>query len=356
MRLIGKVENESIAERFSDYLLQQGIENSVYPDCTIWVHDDDKIDTATQLLEAFQQNPNDPKYTVIKPLDEEDVPEEIISPRRRAHFTSFIIAFCCMIYFFSSMQEIPILEKGVPLGAVPPPIQLTMFYDVPPALESLEKAVENYNPPPSPKPPPLPVDLEKQIAEVEATPYWHGLYDQMVLKLKGEDVAKADGPMFVKIREGEYWRLFSPALLHGFFLHLLFNMLWLWTLGKAIERNVGVFRYLLLTLILGVFSNTVQYLFTGPYFLGYSGIILGLAGFIWMRKRMANWEYSIHPTMIYFLGVFVLAMFALQVGAFLVTVFTTKTLPLNIANAGHLSGALLGIVLGRLNFFERRPL
>ena len=95
---------------------------------------------------------------------------------------------------------------------------------------------------------------------------------------------------FEKIRQGEVWRLFTPCLLHFDFLHILFNMAWLWILGKQIEERIHWKKLGLLILIVGIVSNTAQYLVSGPSFLGFSGIVVGMAGFIWMRQRNAPWE------------------------------------------------------------------
>jgi GlpG protein len=262
-----------------------------------------------------------------------------------------------MIYLISSMQEIPLAEKGIPRDAfVPTQVQMSMLYDIPAVVEDLEQTVENYNPPVAKQPPPLPAEIKTKIAAVNTTPYWRGLSDVLFLKYKGGDTSFAMGPLFTKIKEGEIWRLFSPVFLHGPIFHILFNMIWLWVLGKQIEQRVGAFRYLLLTLLVGVFANTVQYITSGPFFLGYSGVITGLAGFIWSRKSVAPWEgYPLPGAMILFLVVFIGAMAALQVISLGVALFTTLSFNMNIANSAHIAGALLGALIGRLNFFEARP-
>ena len=95
---------------------------------------------------------------------------------------------------------------------------------------------------------------------------------------------------------------------------------------------------------------------SGPFFLGYSGIVMGLAGFIWQRERIAPWEgYPLQRSVVIFLAVFVLAMFALQFGSFLFFLFTDSTFAPNIANTAHIAGALLGVGLARLPYFAARP-
>ena len=251
------------------------------------------------------------------------------------------------------MQEIAFFKEGIAKDSfLMTPIQDLLLYDIPPAFEELEKVVEKHNIGPDQKLEELPPAIKAELSAIEKTPFWRGLYDWVLLKIKGKDSSVAEGPMFIKIRKGQVWRFFSPCLLHQNFLHILFNMIWLWTLGRPIEQRIGGFRTLALTLVVGIGSNTVQYLMSGPFFLGYSGIVMGLAGFIWMRERLAPWEgYPLQRTTLIFLIFFVLAIFALQLVSFFLAIFTAIEFSPNIANSAHIAGALFGILLGKLPFF-----
>src|SRR5690606_11843400 len=161
-----------------------------------------------------------------------------------------------------------------------------------------------------------------------------------VHKIKKEDSSQGEGALFARIRQGEIWRLISPVVLHSDLLHILFNMLWLWYLGRPIEHRIGPMRTLLLSLCVGVGSNTIQYLMTGPFFIGYSGIITGLAGFIWMRERKAPWEgYPLNKSTIFFLLFFIGAIFLLQVVSFCLQIFSSIKFAPSIANTAHITGA-----------------
>ena len=371
MRAIGPLGDEPQAKLFSANLLRKKIENTV-DGKTIWVHSEDRIEEASQLLALFQTNPLDPQFTVslIELTQEpEEVPEaevmeqidsseiaELLNPRRTGHLTAFFIAFCSLIYLLGAMQEIAFVEKGVPVTAfIPTPIQMAMLFDVPAPVENLEKAVADYTPPPAEKPAHLSAEILAKIHAVDKTPFWRGYGEMALLKIKGLNPDLAKGPLFGKIREGEFWRLFSPVFLHGSILHILFNMLWLWVLGKQIEERIGAWKYLLLTVVIGVGSNLVQYLASGPFFLGYSGVIMGLAGFIWSREKIACWEgYPLQRSMILFLALFVMAMFALQLLSFFLLYFSLLNFEPNIANSAHIGGAVIGAILGRLSFFSAR--
>jgi GlpG protein len=132
-------------------------------------------------------------------------------------------------------------------------------------------------------------------------------------------------------------------------------MIWVWVLCKPIEQRIGFTKTLFLTLILGVGSNTIQYLVGGPFFIGYSGVVMGLAGFIWSRQKIAPWEgYPIQRSTLLFLTFFVLAMFGLQLTSFILQLFSDVQFSPNIANTAHITGGLLGAFLGRSRLFAWR--
>lgn len=88
-----------------------------------------------------------------------------------------------------------------------------------------------------------------------------------------------------EVRAGQYWRLITPIFLHFGVVHILFNSLWLWELGSAIERTSQPWKLGALVLVIGLVSNLAQYLYGGPYFGGMSGVVYGLLGYIWAEGR-----------------------------------------------------------------------
>ncbi|ETX11694.1 protease [Marinomonas ushuaiensis DSM 15871] len=81
----------------------------------------------------------------------------------------------------------------------------------------------------------------------------------------------------------EYWRLFTPALLHFSVLHLVFNTLWVWDIGRKLERLLGSVVWAVGVFIVAVLSNILQYEISGyPLFGGLSGVVYGLIGFAWL--------------------------------------------------------------------------
>ncbi len=69
----------------------------------------------------------------------------------------------------------------------------------------------------------------------------------------------------------EFWRYFTHALMHFSLMHILFNLLWWWYLGGAVEKRLGSGKLIVITLISALLSGYVQQKFSGPWFGGLSG-------------------------------------------------------------------------------------
>jgi rhomboid protease GluP len=78
------------------------------------------------------------------------------------------------------------------------------------------------------------------------------------------------------ILQGQLWRLITPVLLHGSLIHIGFNMYALYALGPSLERKYGVWPFLALYLIGGVWGNTLSFLLSPNPSLGASTAIFGL--------------------------------------------------------------------------------
>jgi GlpG protein len=229
------------------------------------------------------------------------------------------------------------------------------LFDLPDVVQQTELFFQEHPMEPKQTPKDLSPEVRQKLDAMEHTPYWRGIYDWTLLKFKKGDTSEAEGALFVKIREGQIWRLFTPCILHLDLLHILFNMIWLWVLGRSIEQRIGSLRTLWLTCAVALISNVVQYLMSGPFFLGYSGVVMGLAGFIWMREKVAPWEgYPLPRSTIWFLGFYVVALFVLQTVSFFIQLLSDYPFTLNIANSAHIAGALVGALLGRLSYFAWR--
>ncbi len=75
---------------------------------------------------------------------------------------------------------------------------------------------------------------------------------------------------------GQYWRFFTPMLLHASVLHIGFNMYALFIFGPGLERFYGHYRYLGLYVLAGFTGNVLSFVFTTSPSLGASTAIFGL--------------------------------------------------------------------------------
>ncbi|NCD33344.1 MAG: rhomboid family intramembrane serine protease [Spartobacteria bacterium] len=145
---------------------------------------------------------------------------------------------------------------------------------------------------------------------------------------------------FSDILHGQVWRLVTPIFLHFGMIHILFNMLWMYDLGRMLESRMGSGWFLLLVLVIAVPSNCCQYVISGPMFGGMSGVVYGLLGYIWMRARM-------QPSSGYFLYSSTVTMMLIWLGiGFLSTIGLTPFG--SMANIVHTVGLLVGVGLGAL--------
>ena len=362
MRQIGTLSHENEARRFHNYLISQGIANRFevsfdpkngHMSYDLWIQEEDKLIEAARFFQEFEKDPQSSKFDAPEQEPPPIVLPDTAVPERPVHrfqtfLTYFLISVCAFVYLISLLQQMDLRKEGKQeVGSFLVPIQAALMFDLPPVFQRIEELIEQPN---------LSLkEVEDEIAIAQKTPYWKGAYDWVLNKWTKKDPVAGEGPLFVKIREGQVWRLFTPCILHKDLLHILFNMLWLWYLGRPIEQRIGPMRMLFFTLFAGIFTNVLQYLMSGPFFIGYSGIVTALAGFIWMREKIAPWEgYPLNRSTVLFLVFFILAILALQIVSFVLQVFTHYSFAPNIANTAHIAGALFGAFLARFHFFAQR--
>ncbi|MFC9860709.1 MULTISPECIES: rhomboid family intramembrane serine protease [unclassified Streptomyces] len=100
------------------------------------------------------------------------------------------------------------------------------------------------------------------------------------------------GYELIGIADGEWYRLLTGAFLHlppdsSFgVMHLVFNMLALWNLGRVIEGQLGRARYLALYLLSALGGSVLVYLVSPDTMtVGASGAIFGLAASFYVINR-----------------------------------------------------------------------
>jgi membrane associated rhomboid family serine protease len=93
----------------------------------------------------------------------------------------------------------------------------------------------------------------------------------------------------------QFVNLFTAMFLHGGFLHLAGNMLFLWIYGDNVEHRLGRVRFLSAYLATGVAATLFHMIFAGQSLLpmlGASGAISGVLGFYFIffpRNRVRLW-------------------------------------------------------------------
>lgn len=262
MRQAGTLADQTDAQRLAEYLLTVGIATRVLREgdgWSLWVRDEEQIARAKSELAAFEANPADPKYAAAAPLARSIAKVETAREQRarrnmvdmRDHWRHPAIgrAPVVMLLIFASILV----------------TLLTNFGSVDPGEDGrqaafLERIWIAEPPPPG------------QTATLDA------------------------------VAHGEVWRLVTPILLHLNIMHLLFNMMWLYHLGIAIESIEGSWRFALLVLATAVASNVSQFYYPNledflttrpdlvkidprPWFGGMSGVVYGLFGYVWIRSR-----------------------------------------------------------------------
>jgi rhomboid protease GluP len=141
------------------------------------------------------------------------------------------------------------------------------------------------------------------------------------------------------VQDGEWWRLSTSTFLHASPLHIVFNVMSLYTVAKHLEELLGKSKTLALYLLLGLAASMTSFLWhanTWPYFgksVGASGAICGLIGVsigFALRKRNVT-----RHTLGNYLG-------------WAVWIAVLGLSSWNIDNAGHFGGLVPGFFVGLL--------
>ncbi len=263
-----------------------------------------------------------------------------------------IIGICIVLFAWNRVEEWQILAeretKGI--GMATTPIQRALFFDYPKVYGVIETWMERHHAISLEQVSGLSSEDVRCAAKLKKLPLWKGLWN-MWMEPQSEPIP----PLFEKIREGQLWRVFTPCLLHADFVHILFNLFAFWVLAKQVEEKLSTARLLLLMGFIGSIANAAQYITAGPFFMGISGIVVGLVGFIWMRQKKAPWEgYPLHKLSILFVFVLVGLMWVVELFSMLIQwVAGSPAFMMPIANTAHIVGGIAGALCGRLSFFSR---
>jgi len=290
MRRIGQLSDNQQARRFTDYLYAKGIETQVDADSQgrweIWVLDEDQIETAASLFDAFLKQPDDERYVAAAHE----------SQTQRRH---------------DEKASVPKRARVVD--------GRTLFYKLPVGHGILTIVLIGIS---------VAVALLTRLGDNDRLVQFFSITRYSI---EGNTLSWDSG--FPEIRHGQIWRLFTPMFVHFGLMHILFNMLWLKDLGSMIEARKGPWLLLTLVLVIAALSNVAQYKVDGPSFGGMSGVVYGLLGYVWMQgKYNPASGLALHQQTVTMMIIWFFLCLSGAVG--------------HIANTAHAVGAVLGIAWG----------
>lgn len=301
MRQIGTLPKGIDPKVFADYLLTLGIKARVdgQPDGSIvWIYNEDHLGRAGEELAAYRDHPGDPRYR--------QAIDAAAAIRRREHERDK--EFRKNYREVSDLWAYPGLRRRpVTMILVAICVGVFLLQNSPRNSHKVESALR----------------FSTEYRDREGQDHGNGLKE---------------------IRQGEVWRLVTPIIMHGNALHIFFNMWWLVSLGTLIEVRRGSLRLAILILVSAIVSNTGQYLWmeradpgAPQFFLGMSGVIFALFGYIWMKGLYQPEQgMGLHPNTVGIMLVWLVLCMTGAVGP--------------IANAAHFVGLLAGVGFGVLRF------
>ena len=297
MRRVGELQDENQARTFHDVLVSRGIGNNAEQDddgtFSIWVHDDDQITEAARLFALFRTSPDAPEFRDATAAAKVIRAQLVKSEGRRR---SAVVDEARVGY-----------ERNFAGGGM-----ITILLVV------------------------LTVAITVYAGFMRSPSADRAMIDRLHISQVPFTYATPDLPshFLPEVRAGEVWRLITPIFLHGDFMHIIFNMMWLAQFGKFIESRFGGAKLLALVMAIGVGSNLVQYVSAEhPYFGGMSGVNYGLFGFLWMKGKFGrdqNWQ--MHPQTVQLMLMWMVLCFTGLLGP--------------IANGAHVGGLVIGALLG----------
>jgi GlpG protein len=187
------------------------------------------------------------------------------------------------------------------------------------------------------------LSIEKIRAGLLDTPFTSGILIICLVVYALANVGIMQPYTFLQIQplpslyeNSQWWRLLGPALIHFSFLHIAFNLMWWWMLGKQIENKFGMSSLIGLFVFSAVLSNIGQLLVSGPNFGGLSGVVYALVGCVWWLGWLRpSWGIGLPKPMIGFLLVWLVIGYA-------------DVLWVSMANTAHTVGLLSGCIFAWL--------
>jgi membrane associated rhomboid family serine protease len=150
---------------------------------------------------------------------------------------------------------------------------------------------------------------------------------------------------------GQAHTIFTAMFMHGGWLHLFGNMLYLWIFGDNVEDEFGPFKFLVFYLLCGIAATLAQYYVStrsGVPNVGASGAIAGvLAAYLVMfpgaRVNVLVYNQVVAMPAMIVLGLWIVLQLFSGVGSVATTSQTTDQG--GVAYMAHVGGFVAGLVL-----------
>lgn len=142
------------------------------------------------------------------------------------------------------------------------------------------------------------------------------------------------------------WRLVTYLFLHGGFWHLVFNMLWLWWMGRAVEETLGPRVFTVLYFGAGIGGALINLALT-PIWVG--NLTIGASGAVFGIMVAFAMLYPTAPIMLFLLPPIEARWVVAGLIAFDLIMQTSGTGG-NTARLVHLGGAFMGWALLKLYY------
>lgn len=310
MRQVGLLPHERDARRFLAFLITQDIEATCEREgeaWAVWIHDEDRLTQARNLLKDYQNHPDDPRFQDAQRVANQKL-QDTLAKRDAAS---------------KNVVEVRGQWRGGNVVGRSAPLVIALI-----VISLLVAALTNFGTL-------LDSSAYRSLSFVE-------------VNLDGLRKGQPPPPAFRDILKGQVWRLVTPIFIHFGAMHLAFNSLALFMLGSQMEARRGPYFFVLFLFVAAVISNAAQAIGSPAHafsFGGLSGVLYAIFGYMWIVVLNGNRErYDLSSSNIaIMLGWLVLCILReLPATADMVKFI----IPENIANVAHVAGLVVGVAFG----------
>lgn len=362
MRLIGTLDDEASTKKLIAFLLTEEIKAVAEKGETsweIWIKNEDDVKQSKAYLTEFIKNPSDARYDKAVEKANQLAREELEKQEKnrqnlivmrknwsgnraqRKPLVVTLIVISIAVFMTTKGWEYRGMLGGTASSPNPTPVlKALLFVDPDDARAEVLRRVTD------------------ELGELQISSNDLADVEEVTKRITAESsrlqraAADENDVKLLNIKQGQFWRLFTPMFIHFGFLHILFNMLWLHSLGGQFEDKLGTFRFGIFVLTAAVVAQVVQQMMpatmqgssaltlTG----GMSGVNFALGGFLWMKTLYEPQSgFSLSPV----------AMFTLIL-VLIVGIFDGGN-SVSMANWAHGAGFVFGLLCGYLPILRVTP-